>query len=209
MNLKPLFIALITLLFCSSMAFAQSESKPEKELSYGSSTELDTTQLTQRVDDLTDAVGQLAENDKAIESRLSVLESKPATLQGSFGSVVSSGGSSGTLSTQMPMVSSVRSFGAPGASSWGSSNGSVSSPNVSNRFVSAPMVTYQAQPQIVAAPVVTQVAAAPQAIERRQIVRVPVTRVVTQNVSYEQAPSCPGGNCSLSRGPLGFRRRSR
>lgn len=114
--------------------------------------------------------------------------------------------SSRVVSVSDPVVTSVR-YGEPVVTSV-----QVSEPTV--RYEVAPTVQPQPvpiQPIIQQRPVIVRSApiamaplpAAPAPIERRQTVRMPVTRVTTQNVRYEPASNCPGDVCPVNRPGLG------
>lgn len=185
------------------------ETKVEPEGDLGT---FDIAEITNRVDQLTERFNSLSTRTDSIESRLQALEkSNVDRLSSSINSTepirrlqstllpitsfgpppVMSGGFTNTVRYEQSTFP--RSFGSPVSSSFGGSSGQVVS---SNRF--EPIVT-QAPPviQTTMPPVVMQTPSPPP-VERRQIVRMPVTRVTSQNVRYEpvQSPSCPGGKCS-------------
>ena len=184
------------------------ETKVEPEGDLGT---FDIAEIANRVDQLTERFNSLSTRTDSIESRLQALEkSNVDRLSSSINSTepirrlqstllpitsfgpppVMSGGFTNTVRYEQPTFP--RSFGSPVSSSFGGSSGQVVS---SNRFepivVQAPSIVQTTMP-----PVVVQT---PPPMERRQIVRMPVTRVTSQNVRYEpvQSPSCPGGVCPL------------
>lgn len=134
---------------------------------------------------------------------------------GSTGNVRRSSLSSSLLSRVVsvsdPVVTSVR-YGEPIVTSV-----QVSEPTVRYEATPAPqpviqqptIIQPQPSPVIVQRPQIVRTApiamaplpAAPAPIERRQTVRMPVTRVTTQNVRYEASPAsgCPGGVCPVNR----------
>jgi hypothetical protein len=135
----------------------------------------------------------------------------------------SGGGSTGNLSRSLsssnllsrvvsvsePVVTSVR-YGQPTVTSVQVSEPiryeatPAPQPVIQQPVIQRPVIVQQ--PQIVrSAPIVmASLPAAPAPVERRQTVRMPVTRVTTQNVRYEAAPSnCPGGVCLVNRPGLG------
>ena len=231
------------LLYCS-IGFTQEVELPAQQVtktidslkySTSGSNELDVEALTQRVDDLTDAVNTHTDQIAELDNRLTILEDadKPTLSM------------SGGLQSRSCLSSTLNPVGTVRKSSWGSNTGGGSTGNVSKNLTSSsllssrivsvsdpvvtsvrygepivtPTVRYEAtpavqprpiiqqQPVIVrSAPVMAPLPAAPSPIERRQTVRMPVTRVTTQNVRYEAAPSsgCPGGACPVNRNRGGF-----
>lgn len=146
-----------------------------------------------------------------LEGRISKLEGKPLLASSSVDlqptpqpaieyhsnpvSTMGGWGSSSRLSSGSSSGNAVR-FSSPSAVQTvsGSSSGIASVQLKSASLLSAPIP--------IAAPVRTIAVnsppiAAPMPIQRRDIVRIPVQRVTTQSVSYEQ---CPGGTCQSFRG---------
>jgi len=138
-----------------------------------------------------------------LEGRVSKLEGKPLLTASSVDlqptpqpaieyrsnpvSTMGGWGSSSYLSSGSSNGNAVRlSSPAPVQTVSGSSSGNVSVQLGSASLLSAPAIVVSSQPIV-----------APVPIQRRDIVRIPVQRVTTQSVSYEQ---CPDGTCQAGRG---------